>query len=65
MTRTDIAIEEMCVAIRMARHTARKEAGTMGLTQVLLTLEAMTGCLRDEVRQANATRLAEYPMCEE
>jgi hypothetical protein len=65
MTRTDIAIYELSTAIREARHMARAESGTMGLTQVLLTMEAETQKVRDEVRAANAARMAEYPMCEE
>jgi hypothetical protein len=64
MTRTDIAIREISVAIRVARHTAREEAGTMGLTQVLLTLEAETKSLRDTVHLANAWPV-EYKPCEE
>jgi hypothetical protein len=62
MTRTDIAIADMLMFIRKARRTGRDENS---LVQVLFNLEAETQEVRDEVRQATAARLGEYPVCEE
>jgi hypothetical protein len=62
MTRTDIAIADMLLFCRKARRTGRDENS---LVQVLLNLEAETRKVRDEVRAADAARLAEYPPCEE
>jgi hypothetical protein len=65
MTRTDIAISEMSRAIKDARSVARDEAGNVGLTQVLLTLEAETQSLRNVIHLANAPYPAQYQPCEE
>jgi hypothetical protein len=62
MTATDIAIADVHAKLWAARRTARDEAA---MPQLLLWMEAETAKIRDEVRQATAARLGEYPVCEE